>query len=58
MKPEPKVRKLTLKKETLRDLTAPNAIGVKGGACGLRTWTVWSYMGYTCKAKTCKQRCR
>jgi hypothetical protein len=34
MKPEPKVRKLTLKKETLRDLTADHAGNVRGGAKG------------------------
>ncbi len=32
MKNETKVKKLVLKKETLRDLTAQNAGGVKGGA--------------------------
>ncbi len=31
MKHEPKVRKLVLKKETLRDLTAQNAGAVTGG---------------------------
>ena len=36
MKTEPKVKKLTLKKETLRDLTAHNAGDVKGGAKGGR----------------------
>ncbi len=31
MKNEPKVKKLVLRKETLRDLTAQTAGGVKGG---------------------------
>jgi hypothetical protein len=63
-------KKLMLKKETLRDLTAPNAIGVKGGQCGLHTFrdtnrecNTW-LCPYTdlCTAKTkgkiCKQQCR
>ncbi len=46
MKNEPKVKKLVLRKETLRDLTAQNTGEVKGGsaACS-RT----CYCTYTCK---------
>ncbi len=42
-----KPKKLTLNKETLRDLTAHNAGEVKGGsaACSVRT----CYCTYTCK---------
>jgi hypothetical protein len=51
MKTEPKVKKLILKKEMLQDLTARHADEIKGGSCGLRTW---SSMGYTCRnSKTC-----
>jgi hypothetical protein len=34
MKPEPKVKKLMLRKETLRDLTADHAGNVRGGGKG------------------------
>ncbi len=34
MKSENKVKKLVLRRETLRDLTAQNAGGVKGGGSG------------------------
>jgi hypothetical protein len=37
MKRETKIKKLTLNKETLRDLTAQNAGEVKGGAKGANT---------------------
>jgi hypothetical protein len=60
MKTEPKIKKLTLKKETLRDLTAQNAGEVKGGQCGLwtsgsppRTWVLCP--GKTAKCATKKQ---
>ena len=39
MKPEPKIKKLTLNKETLRDLTADHAADVKGGGRATRTCT-------------------
>ncbi len=40
MKNEPKVKKLVLRKETLRDLTAHNAGAVKGGGV--------TFKGITC----------
>jgi hypothetical protein len=54
-----KVKKLTLNRETLRDLTAQNAGGVKGGmGAGSRT----CYCTYTCHpcaphGKTYNKKC-
>ncbi len=52
MKNEPKVKRLVLRKETLRDLTAANAAEVKGGFAGTaacsRTCYCTSYIT-TCK---------
>ena len=59
MKTETKIKKLILKKETLRDLTTHHATEVKGGACGLftgtppRTWLLCH--GKTAKCATKKQ---
>ena len=50
MKNETKVKKLVLRKETLRDLTAQNAGEVKGGrGAGTRT----CYCSYTCRGGAC-----
>ncbi len=46
MKTEPKVKKLVLRKETLRDLTAQNAGAVKGGGVtfkGITCTPTWDY---------------
>ncbi len=50
MKNEPKVKKLVLRKETLRDLTAANAAEVKGGGKATR-------YGYGCTGATCMDVC-
>jgi hypothetical protein len=59
-------KKLMLKKETLRDLTAPNAIGVKGGPCSLMSGFDTKRQcntGILCtnycktKGKTCNKQC-
>ena len=58
MKTETKVKKLALKKETLRDLTARNAGEVKGG--GTQTMYMWCTMTCytcTCHAKTYNKKC-
>ncbi len=49
MKTEPKMKKLVLKKETLRDLTAQNAGGVKGG----KTRTKNCVSTSLCPSRTC-----
>jgi hypothetical protein len=56
MKSENKVKKLILKKETLRDLTAQNAGEVKGGGKAANTKkcpTVTCGSGCTSLLKTC-----
>ena len=53
-----KVKKLTLNKETLRDLTAQNAGAVKGG--GTQTmymWCTWTCQTCECHGKTYNKRC-
>ncbi len=55
MKNEPKVKKLILKKETLRDLTAHNAGQVKGGSVGgYCSWTCIQTCGCVSNLGTCK----
>ncbi len=59
MKTEPEVRKLVLRKETLRDLTAQNAVEVKGGA-GTHScaWcTVSCHTCLRCHGKTYNKKC-
>ncbi len=65
MKNEPKVKRLVLRKETLRDLTAQNAGAVKGGAITKKGptcpgYTVpCTYELYSCKChgRTYNQKC-
>ncbi len=58
MKNENKVKKLVLRKETLRDLTAQNTGEVKGGAtvrfCSVSCHTCWTCH---CKGKTYNKKC-
>ncbi len=51
MKTEPRVKKLMLRKETLRDLTAQNAGQVKGGEKRSFFCTKWATacLFFTCK---------
>ncbi len=61
MKSESKVKKLVLRKETLRDLTAGNATEVKGGATGGNACSFFcsaSCPTCRCHGKTYNKKCR
>jgi hypothetical protein len=57
MKEETKVKKLILKKVTLRDLTARHAEEIKGGSCSLHTSTGIACPTYKCHGQTWNKRC-